>query len=485
MTFYEAGLAILEKAGHPLTYQEIAAQAVKEGILSHVGQMPELTMRERLVALAKRHADRRVLVVGPGQFALTDWGLPEDEGALLELEKMPEAEPEGPPRRGRERHPTVTKASGSRESQARKRKRRLAPLSSVAQDLLRDAAAPLSVSDLLERARDKGLVSEDLSREMFVGALQEENRRRTKSGKRAIFELGEGDTVTYLPPAEPQEPTQGPRAEVGGVSQRPSPAAAVQSLESRRNAARAIRRLLNDLGAGALEQAVTALLEKSGYRELRSYTPRGFESGERVRMLTARRRLGLTEVRFVVRLAPAGEGDVQKDDVRKLRAELLSANAHAGVVIGPADASREARNESQLVGQPLVTLLCADSLAEEMVFRQVGCDTYEMVAVNEGFWRDLRRTARSSEATAARSRSVAATPRRPEAPESEEAEEPSEAAGITEPDASDEEESTSAPEIEQFLNEPIAPKPPDAVPLESEDGNPVEHAERRDDNQGS
>jgi hypothetical protein len=476
MTFYEAGLAILEKAGHPLTYQEIAAQAVKEGILSHVGQMPELTMRERLVALAKRHADRRVLVVGPGQFALTDWGLPEDEGALQELENMPEAESEGPPHRGRERHPTVTKASGSRDAQARKRKRRLAPLSSVAQDLLRDAAAPLAVSDLLERAREKGLVSEDLSREMFVGALQEENRRRTKSGKRAIFEL-EGDTVAYLPPAEAPESLQTPRAEMGGGSQRASPAAAAQSLESRRNAARAIRRLLNDLGGGALEQAVTALLEKSGYRELRSYTPRSLESGERVRMLTARRKLGLTEVRFVVRLAPAGDGDVQKDDVQKLRAELLSANAHAGVIIGPVDASREARNESQLVGQPLVTLLCADSLAEEMVFRQIGCHTYELVSVNETFWRELRRSVRSSEGSAARTRPVP-SPRPPPVPESEGAEE---AGAASESEAAPEPEL----EIEEFLNEPIAPKPPDATPHERQDEEPSGQAERRDEDQGS
>ena len=179
MTFYEAGLAILEKAGHPLTFQEIAAQAVREGILSHVGQMPEHTMRERLVALAKRC---RRICRGPSSRSQpvldrTDWGLPEDEAALCwSLREMAEGELEAPPHRSRERHPAITKASPGRDSGARKRKRRLPPLSTVAQDLLREAGSPLPVGDLLDRAREKGLVSEE-SRSQRDGSIGAPRRR--------------------------------------------------------------------------------------------------------------------------------------------------------------------------------------------------------------------------------------------------------------------------------------------------------------------
>jgi len=401
LTFYEAGLLILEKAGHPLSYQEIAARAVKEGILSHVGQIPEQTMRERLVALAKRQSDRKVLVVGPGQFALTDWGLPEDQAALTDLENATDGEPEGPPLRTRERHPAVTKASGRSEGGgARKRKRRLPPLSTVAQDLLREAATPLQVEDLLDRARQRGLVSEDLGREMFLSALQEENRRRAKSGKRPVFLVGEGDVVSYLAAAEPAE---APIAASEGAPSAPRragvPQVPPQAMEMRRNAARTIRRLVNELAGPGVEQVATLLLERSGYREVRPYTPRG-EGGDRQRMLTARRKLGLTEIRFAIRVMSAGEGEVKREDVARLRAELALANAHAGLVIGPVDASREARNESQLLGQPLVTLLCADALAEEIVMRHLGVVTYEATAVEEPFWRDLRKLTRTSEGSA-------------------------------------------------------------------------------------
>ncbi len=483
MTFYEAGLAILEKAGHPLSYQEIAARAVQEGILSHVGQMPEQTMRERLVALAKRQSDRKVVVVGQGQFALTDWGLVEDEAALTELENVKEGDSEGPPIRGRERHPAVTKASAGRETAGRKKKRRLPPLSAVAQDLLKESASPLPVEELLNRARQRGLVSEDLGREMFVGALQEENRRRTKSGKRPIFEVGAGDVIAYLALGEASEATPGTATDVAAALPRRSSAALPpQALESRRTSARTIRRMVGELGPVALEQVVSQLLERSGYRDLRPYTPRaGSEGSSRPRMLTARRKLGLTEIRFAVRIVSTGEGEVQREDVQRLRAELAAANSHAGIIIGPADASRDARNESQLLGQPLITLLCADAFAEEIVMRHLGVITYEITVVEESYWRDLRKSPRAAEGGAGgrgRMRSgpsssapqvLGSTPQGADGT----------AEGTTEQGslAVSSEESTTfggqvaeneaaTPEIEQFLNESIAPKPPDALSLE-------------------
>src|ERR1700685_2204914 len=118
MTFPEAGIQVLEKAGHPLLVQEIVAKAIQEGLLSHVGQIPEQTMRERLFALARRSADRKLVVVGPGQFALIDWGLPEDPAALAALER-PNEQADEKPLRSKERHPPVSKGAAARTEGAR------------------------------------------------------------------------------------------------------------------------------------------------------------------------------------------------------------------------------------------------------------------------------------------------------------------------------------------------------------------------------
>src|SRR5438477_12966480 len=76
MTFTEAAVEVLRRAGKPLHYKEIADVAVRENLLSHVGQDPEVTMGQRLAAMAKRDDDRKVLAVAPeGTFALIEWSI--------------------------------------------------------------------------------------------------------------------------------------------------------------------------------------------------------------------------------------------------------------------------------------------------------------------------------------------------------------------------------------------------------------------------
>ena len=58
-------------------------------------------------------ADRKLVVVGPGQFALIDWGLPEDPEAIAALER-PDEPADEKPLRSKERHPPVSKAGGTR-----------------------------------------------------------------------------------------------------------------------------------------------------------------------------------------------------------------------------------------------------------------------------------------------------------------------------------------------------------------------------------
>src|SRR5256885_16479462 len=79
MTFTEAAVEVLRRAGKPLHFKEIADAALRENLLSHVGQDPEITMGQRLAAMARREDDRKVVAVMPeGTFALLEWAVPQE-----------------------------------------------------------------------------------------------------------------------------------------------------------------------------------------------------------------------------------------------------------------------------------------------------------------------------------------------------------------------------------------------------------------------
>ncbi|MHB8419113.1 MAG: HTH domain-containing protein [Myxococcales bacterium] len=382
MTFHEAGLQILERAGQPLSSQEITARAIQEGLLSHVGQIPEQTMRERMAALARRSRNRRVVVVGPDRFALTDWGLAEDPAALEKLE-VPEIVDEGPPRRSRERHPATVPSRGGRtegkETFGRHRRKRLPPLTEVVFDILSESHKALALDEILARARERDLVGEDLPVDSLSNAIAEENRKRAEAGRRPAFAFTEAGAIEIV---------EAPSAPVSDERRGGAPRWQQQTLDSRRNAAKLLRRRLAELDGAGLERVAAALLEKSGYRDLRPVRRAVAPEGA---LLIARRKLGLCDYRFAVRLAPAG-AEVTREDVQQLRRDLAAQGAHAGLVLGPAEAGREAKAEAQAVGQPLVTLLCADALADELVLRQIGSHVVEVSQVDEGFWKSLRRS---------------------------------------------------------------------------------------------
>jgi hypothetical protein len=162
---------------------------------------------------------------------------------------------------------------------------------------------------------------------------------------------------------------------------------AQQAVEGRRNAVRSTRRRLAELDAGGLERVAAQLLERSGYRDCRVAKRAGREGS----LMTARRKLGLTEFRFAIRLVPNGV-EVSREVVRDLRRDMVLQGAHAAMVLGPGDVGRDARAEALIVGQPLVSLLCGDSLAEELVLRQVGVQLIEIAYVDDAFWKTLRRS---------------------------------------------------------------------------------------------
>src|SRR5437868_11405919 len=115
MTFTEAAVEVLRRAGKPLHYSEIATVALRDNLLSHVGQDPEVTMGQRLAAMAKRDEDRKVVAVAPdGTFALSEWNVPPE--AVVEPVPPPTQPEEAnePPYRTIEREPRPIHAQARR-----------------------------------------------------------------------------------------------------------------------------------------------------------------------------------------------------------------------------------------------------------------------------------------------------------------------------------------------------------------------------------
>jgi hypothetical protein len=302
MTFYEAALRVLEEAKRPLTHTEITKLSVEKGLLSHIGKTPEITMLSRLAAMARRPRDRKVMVTAKDTFALSDWMLPED-AAALQATGVAEPNPEEgmPPYRPTERHPEprgdYVRAIGRQAERERKRRddegrrKRYPPVSEVAFEMLTEASGPLAPADLLKRAREKELASDELSLEQLLHALLEDNQRRIDSGRRPQFlyagiegqapELkldAGGDTppndlqlafaLAAGVPVENGRPVLR-RAEPEGQRTQGSPEdlALVQSArqagkDAKRAMARVMRKKLADLDGGTFEKSVVRMMHK-------------------------------------------------------------------------------------------------------------------------------------------------------------------------------------------------------------------------------
>src|SRR5260370_1007995 len=114
MTFTEAAVEVLRRAGKPLHFKEIAELALQENLLSHVGQDPEVTMGQRLAAMAKRDDDRKGVAIAPeGTFALLEWGGPQEVIVEPVAPPMAPAESGAPPYRAPEREPPAIPAAGA------------------------------------------------------------------------------------------------------------------------------------------------------------------------------------------------------------------------------------------------------------------------------------------------------------------------------------------------------------------------------------
>jgi hypothetical protein len=433
MTFYEAALRVLEEAKRPLTHNEITKLSLEKGLLSHIGKTPEVTMLSRLAAMAKRPRDRKVMVTAKDTFALADWMLPEDPAAL-ESTGVPEANPEEsmPPYRPSERHPEprgdYVRAIGRQAERERKRRdddtrrKRYPPVSEVAFEILTEAGGGLSPHDLLKRAREKELASDELSIEQLLHALLDDNQRRIDSGRRPQFSYAgiEGaeaqlrlDAGTDIAPMDVQlqfaanagVPVENgrPVLRVPEVPRGPTQVsaedlAALQSArqagkDARRAMARVLKKKLSELDGGTFEKSIVRMMHRLSFREVK--VAKRSKDGP---LLTARRREGSLELRYAVRLLKANTS-VERRYVSELRKDLGHYSAHVGLLIGAGDPRGDAKSEA-LSGGALVFLWCGEGLAEQFFEAQIGVkvQTIELYEIDEAFFETARHDAEEARA---------------------------------------------------------------------------------------
>jgi hypothetical protein len=380
MTFTEAAVEVLKREGKPLHFRKIAEIAIRESLLDHVGKIPEDTMADQLAAHCKLpRPDRAIVVVQHATFALEEWGLPEDPAGLEKLVEPPPADE--PPYRPRERHPIpareLARGSGRDAGRGRRReeggdekRRRFPPPAEVAYEILSGAERPLSLRELAALGAERLLMPDAFVRDAgsLAAALREDNRRRESAGRKPLFSI-EGDLVALGAAPEPGE--------------RPAPVVAARSpaspAEMRRSALAALRRRLRECDGPTVEYLVARLLERTGHREVK-VAKRGRDSV----VFTARRRMGLVEVRHAIRVLRGG-GDVGRRDITDVRRDLVHYGAQIGVLVTSGEAQRDARGEASAAGQLPVLLLAGEAFAEAFAEAGIGCRIVAIPEADEEF----------------------------------------------------------------------------------------------------
>jgi len=310
MTFTEAAVEVLRRAGKPLHYKEIADVAVRESLLSHVGQDPEVTMGQRLAAMAKRDDDRKVIAVAPeGTFALVEWSVPPEQVVEPVAPPLHPIEDGAMLYRPREREPRPINVQarrriealqpGAEEPPERERgQRRFPPPAEVVFEWLAQRQSGAPIAELSDALFKKNLLSEALVRDhaSLVQALLEDNRRRTEAGRKPAF-IVDGERVTLVEFPPPSAMPEEARSSHTGLG-RPMSAAQLVA-EGRRAVVRALRRRVADLETSGFEQLCSHLLEKMGMRDVR--VAKRSKEGP---LYLARQRRGVSDLRVAASLAP-------------------------------------------------------------------------------------------------------------------------------------------------------------------------------------
>lgn len=478
MTFTEAAVEVLRRAGKPLHYREIAGAALQENLLSHVGQDPELTMGQRLAAMAKRDEDRKVVAVAPeGTFALLEWGvpqeaqveavppplLPEEAGEALYRPREREPRPIHAQARRRLAELQAEHEEGSEEVEAERRRqdlargkgqRRFPPPAEVVFEALAERQSGAPLAELSANLLRRQLLSEALVRDLpsLVAALLEDNRRRTEAGRKPAF-IVDRDRVTLVEFPPPSALPELAEARAPHAGARPMGAAQLAA-EVRRAVARGLRRRVAELDTPSFENLCSTLLDRMGMRDVR--VAKRSKEGP---LYLARQRRGVSDLRVAVKLV-RGAREIGRNDVQELRKDLAHYSAQMGLVLAPGEAGRDARSEASAAGQAPVALYVGDALPEELISCRVGVtvQSVEVPDLDEAFLAALSRHREERPAREERSREE----RRPHRHEQqEEARQPS-AEPMAAPPAPEETAHEPAPP-DVAVEEPAAVEAPPAV----------------------
>ncbi len=432
MTFYEAALRVLEAAGHPLHFHEITERSIQQNLLSHIGKTPELTMLSRLLAMARRKTDRKVVVTTKDTFALADWALPEEPDALAQTALSENREEDNlPPLRPAERHPeprsenvrvagrgVERKRRRDEEDDGKRRKKKFPPVPEVVFEILSDEGTGLSARALVERARERGLASDELREEQVLTALLEDNQRRIDAGRRPQFLYEKEGSLIALEragapsPMSPQELQAAFAAAVGVPMEagRPvlpqkgalSPEAAKELGEAqaalktavktaRRATASALRKRLSELDGGTFEKAVVKLLHAEGFRELKVA-----KRSRDAQVLTARKKEGSLELRFAIRVLHSG-AQIDRKAIQEARKDASHHSTNVSLLVTSGELRGDSRGEA-VSGGSLVFVWAGDALADRFLDEGLGVTVTQLPVfeLDERFFETARVDAEES-----------------------------------------------------------------------------------------
>ncbi len=281
----------------------------------------------------------------------------------------------------------VARAPGRAEGRRRReeegpRQRRFPPPAEVAYEILAGAGSPLTLAEIAAQGAERLLMPDAFTRDANAlrAALLEDNRRRESGGRRELFQV-DGDVVSLVAQPEPGERPALPMLR-----------AAATPAEARRAGLAALRRRLRECDGPTVEHVACRMLEKLGFHELK-VAKRGREHV----IYTARRRMGLADVRHGIRIL-RNAGEVGRREVSELRRDLGHYGAQLGLVVSAGEAEREARGEAGAAGQLPVVLLCGEALAEAFAEAGVGCVQVVVPDVDDAFFKAAAEAAEQEEA---------------------------------------------------------------------------------------
>ena len=326
MSALEAALKVLQQAGTPLHYREIAKRILEARLWATAGKTPAATVNAQLAVdvktRGKASAFRRC---GRGVFALnTERGDPAPAGSVVKTED-PSLYVAGAP-------------AGETVS-----------FTEAAQRILESAGGkPMHYRDITRHALEHKMLDtegETPEATMYAQILTECKRRQRRGEQPRFMILGKG-MISLI------------RWQVKGL--------AFQIEESNRKARKELLKLIREMPPGDFEDTIGRLLAAIGFEEV-EVTDRSKDGGIDVRGTLVVG--GVIKTRLAVQVK-RWRANVQSPTVQQVRGSL---GAHEqGLIIATSDFSKGAREEAERADATPVALMNGEQLVALMVESEIG-----------------------------------------------------------------------------------------------------------------